>query len=125
MIAPKNALVAGWELKRGLAALGRLSLHVGTKDGVNPRLITALLPEPLEQVSIETHGHDCFSGRQNNLRVFPEGFVGGAGVGVRRKALTNCCGGQAPKSFPVSCGVRLRGFASKHAFRAAPNAMLR
>ena len=110
---------------RPLATVRRLGLPVGAEDGVNPGLIAALLPEPFEQVGVEANGHDRLAGGQHNLRVFPEGFVGGASVSIGGNARANCRGAQASKSFPVSSGIGLRGFTSRRAFRAAPNAMPR
>ena len=52
-------------------------------------LVAALLAKPFEQVGIEAHGDDGLPGREHDLGVFPEGFVGGADGGVGCDALAD------------------------------------
>jgi hypothetical protein len=59
-----------------------LGLHVGAEDGVDAGLVAGVLAEPAEQVGVEAHGYDFFGHGHDDLGVFPEGFVGGVGVGI-------------------------------------------
>jgi hypothetical protein len=59
-----------------------MRVHVGPQDGVNPRLVPALLAEPLKHIRIKPHGHDCFPAGPNDLGIPPEFFIGGACVRV-------------------------------------------
>jgi hypothetical protein len=104
-------------------------LHVGAEDGVDAGLIAAVLAEPAEQVGVEAHGYDFFGRRHDQLCIFPEGFVGGAGVGVGENSTAYLGRRQAAQALPV-CGtrgfekgaVRLRAFANTGVSRAAPSA---
>jgi hypothetical protein len=49
---------------------GRRRFHVGAQDRVDTGLVPALLPEPGQQVSIQPHGHNGFSGGPYHLDVF-------------------------------------------------------
>src|ERR1022692_2674722 len=87
----------------------RLGVHVGAEDGVDAGLVAALLAIPAEQVGVEAHGHDFFGDRHDNLGVFPEGFVGGAGVGIGKNSAAYL--GQRHAAPPVPVG----GAAPTHA----------
>jgi hypothetical protein len=92
-------------------------------------LVAALLAEPAEQVGVEAHGHDCFGHGHDNLCVFPEGCVGGVGVGVGKNSAAYFGRREAAQPFPVGAirafekgPVRLRCFANTAVSRAAPSA---
>jgi hypothetical protein len=64
----------------------RMRLHIRPQDGVNARLVPTLLPEPGQQVRVQPHGHNRFSGWPYHLGVFPELFVCGTHAGIGRNA---------------------------------------
>lgn len=105
----------------------RVRIHIGAQYGVNPRLVATLLPEPFKQVRIKPHGHDCLPAWPYDPGILPELFIGGEHVGVRFDALAYSSVAHAAKSVPVraSPALRIRRFASRRAFRAAPPAMPR
>jgi hypothetical protein len=49
------------------------------------------LAEPAEEVGVEADGDDFLGRGQNDLGIFPEGVVGGVGVGVGKDAAANFC----------------------------------
>jgi len=109
----------------------RLGVHVGAEDGVDAGLVAGVLAEPAEEVGVEADGDDFFGHRHDDPGVFPEGFVGGVGVGIGGDALAYLGIGQAAQLVPVgggvggSCPFRSRGFASSGGARAARSARLR
>src|SRR5258706_11313037 len=106
-----------------------LRCHVGAEDGVDAGLVAGALAEPAEQVGVEAHGDDFFGHRHDNLGVFPEGFVGGGGVGIGKNSAAYFGRRHTAQPLPVRAArvlgkglVRLRYFASSGVFRAAPSA---
>jgi hypothetical protein len=109
-----------------------LGLHVGAEDGVDAGLVAGVLAEPAEQVGVEADGDDFFGNRHYNLGVFPEGLVGGVGVGVGKNSTAYLGRGHAAELFPVRAvralangPVTLGCFANTAVSRAAPSATLR
>src|SRR5207253_945423 len=109
-----------------------LGVHVGAEDGVDAGLVAGVLAEPAEQVGVEAHGYDFFGNRHDNLGVFPEGFIGGVGVGVGKNSAADFGRRHAAQLLPVraACAperrpLRLRYFASTTVSRAAPSVTLR
>src|SRR5262247_929700 len=72
-----------WPCIRGMR------FHVGAQNGIDPRLITALLPEPGQQVRVQPYGDDLFTVRQDDLSSFPEVVIRGMGVGISLNARVN------------------------------------
>jgi hypothetical protein len=106
-----------------------LRLHVGAEDGVDAGLVAGMLAEPAEQVGVEADGYDFFGNRHDHLGVFPEGFVGGVGVGVGENSAAYFGWGHTAQPLPVRGGralvkgpVRLRCFASSGVSRAVRSA---
>lgn len=60
-----------------------------------------MLAEPAEQVGVEAHGDDLFGRGQDDPGVFPEGSIGGVGVGVGENAAADVGGGLAAQAVPV------------------------
>jgi hypothetical protein len=101
--------------------------HISPQDSVDTGLVPALLPEPGQQVCIQPHGHDCFSGGPHHLGIFPELFVRGAGIRVGRDASSYLGIGHVAQFVPIpACpALGFRCFASRSVVRAAPPATLR
>ncbi len=115
--------------RAGAPALHVLGVHVGAEDGVDAGLVAGVLAEPAEQVSVEAHGDDFFWHRHDDLCVFPEGVVGGVGVGIGKNSAADFGRRHAAQPRPVRAAlalervrVRLRCFASSAVSRAAPSA---
>lgn len=104
-----------------------MGIHVRAQNGVNPRLVAALPPEPLKQVRIHPHGHHRFPAGPYDLGILPEFFIGGMGVGVRRNALAYLSIAHAAQAIPARASAlsSVRRFASRSAFRSVPPAMRR
>jgi hypothetical protein len=107
--------------------LRRVRFHIGAQDGVDAGLVSALLPEPGEQVRIQTHGDNRFSRGPYHLRVFPELFIRGPHVGIGRNAAAYLDTTPFTQCVPVCTRALLnfRCFASRSFVRAAPTAMPR
>jgi hypothetical protein len=70
----------------GNALTCRVGFHVGAKDGIDPGLISLLLPKPLEQIGVKPHGHNLLAARQHDLGVLPECLVRGMCVRISLNA---------------------------------------
>ena len=115
--------------RAGAPALHLLGVHVGAEDGVDAGLVAGVLAEPAEQVGVEAHGDDFFGDRHDNLGVFPEGIVGGVGVGIGKNSAAYFGRCHTAQPLPVRAArslekgpLRLRCFASTTVSRAAPSA---
>jgi hypothetical protein len=84
-----------------------LGVHIGAEDGVDAGLVAGVLAEPAEEVSVEADGDDFFGHGHDHPGVFPEGLVGGAGVGVGEEAAAYLGWGQAAETCPVGAGLGL------------------
>ena len=106
-----------------------LGVHIRAEDGVDAGLVAALLAEPAEQVGVEAHGDDLFGRGQDDRGIFPEGGIGGVGIGVGEKAAADGGGGLAAQALPVCTArafltrsARFRFLASSGGVRAARSA---
>jgi hypothetical protein len=101
-----------------------MRFHISPQDGVDTGLISALLPEPGQQVCIQPHSHNGFSRRPDHGSVLPELFIRGAHVGVGRNAAPNLGIADVAQPIPVRAyaALSLRCFASRSVVRAAPSA---
>ena len=117
--------IVGEDPLAGFPALpGLMRLHLRAQDSVDAGLVPALLSEPGQQVRIQPHRHNCFSGGPHHLGIFPELFIRGAHVGVGRNAAPNLSIAGVAQLVPVRTRAALsfRCFASRSVVRAAPSA---
>jgi hypothetical protein len=57
------------------SALTRVSVHICTKDGIDPRLVAAFAAEPFEKIGVQSHRHGLLPPRHDHSRRFPESLV--------------------------------------------------
>src|SRR6516225_5770107 len=100
--------------------MGRVRVHIGAQNGVNPRLVAALPTEPVKNIPIKPHSHDRFAARPYHSRGLPEFFIGGACVGVRFDAPAYLSIAHAAQPAPVGArsALSLGSFASSAVFHA-------
>jgi hypothetical protein len=101
-----------------------MRFHIRAQDGVDAGLVPALLPEPGQQVRIQSHGYDCLSRGPHHLGVFPELFIRGSDGGVGRNAAAYLGIAPVAQLVPVRTRAALsfRCFPSRSVVRAAPPA---
>ena len=101
-----------------------MRLHIRPQNRIDASLVPALLPEPGQQVRIQSHGDNGFSRGPHHASVFPERFIRGTNVGVGRNAAAYPSIAHVAQLIPVCtrAALSLRCFASRTVVRAAPPA---
>ena len=78
-----------------------MRLHVGAQDGVDTGLVAALLPEPAQQVGVQTHRHNFLRRGHYHPGALPELFIRRDGLGVGRNPLADAGGAPAARGFQL------------------------
>src|SRR5262245_48731826 len=87
-----------------------MRFHIGAQNSVNTRLIATLLPEPGQQVSIQSHGDDLLTAWQDDVSVLPEILIRRVCVRVSLDARVNLGIAYLAQLTPVGAALTLRGF---------------